>query len=114
MGDLTTVYKYKVEDEVLDKRKVRHSVDEARQMRKTCDPAKRDAIKSYLAFTMPVGELEANCFWATVSPDDYVIVIDWRPIHSLARLLPDLPSRNLHERPTLLSCRLADPTRRTL
>ena len=77
VGDLTTVYKYKVEDEVLDKRKVRHSVDEARQMRKTRDPAKRDAIKSYLAFTMPVGELEANCFWATVSPDDYVIVIDW-------------------------------------
>ena len=77
-----TVRKYKVVDGELKKRKVRHSLDEARSKRKA-SPEKREEMELYATYTMPVGELESNIFLATVEPDDVLACLDWTDAYGI-------------------------------
>ena len=77
-----TVRKYKVVNGKLKRRKVRHSLDEATSNRKaTAD--EREAKAMYATYTMPVGEMEANIFLASVEKHHLLALIDWTDAYGM-------------------------------
>ena len=82
IAHLVTVRRYKTQDKQLLKRKVRHSYDNKRVLR-TASPEEREAMEQYAAYTMPVGEMEANIFLASVEPHHKLFLIDWTDAYGM-------------------------------
>ena len=84
IASLVTVRKYKIDPEtgMIKKRKVRHSVDQARLMRSAKGGAK-EMLESYATGTMPVGEAEMNLFLASVGPNDWLLLLDWKDAYGI-------------------------------
>jgi hypothetical protein len=84
IGHLTPTRYYKVDPhtKVLKRRKVRHSFDNKRHMN-TAAPDVKTRLMQFCTHTMPIGELEANMFWASVEPEDYIFILDWKDGYAL-------------------------------
>ena len=87
IAEMVSTCKYKLDERRrLIKRKVRHSWDEARQLRAATGD-KRTMILQRAAYTMPLGDSEQSCLLATATPDDYFTLADWKDAYGLGQCL---------------------------
>ena len=76
--DMVTARRYKINeaDGTLDKRKSRHSLDEAR-MRRAGSEDTRKKLDGNSTYTIPVGDLETKVFISEVKEKHSLVSIDW-------------------------------------
>jgi hypothetical protein len=77
IAKFVTVRKYKMVDGKIARRKVRHSVDEAGNVRRAT-PTQANQMMLRASYTMPVDQLERDAFLASVEPDDTLTLIDYK------------------------------------
>jgi hypothetical protein len=74
---MVSTFKYKTDEhKALIKRKVRHSWDEARELR-VAKGSERERLLQRACYTMPIGDADQCMLLATAVPDDWFTLIDW-------------------------------------
>ena len=76
--EMVTSRRYKTNevDGTLDKRKSRHSLDEAR-LKRMGNADTQARLRGSCTYTIPVGDLETKVFFSEVGPDHHLKVVDW-------------------------------------
>ena len=82
IASMVTTRKYKLEDERIKRRKVRHSFDENRVVRSS-NERMREVMQQYACHTMPVGAMEMNLFLFGMEDEDYFALLDWKDAYGL-------------------------------
>ena len=83
IGEFVSVFRYKHQEPgEPPKRKVRRSIDDARLLRRAT-PEQRLEMLRVAAYTMPVGELEQNMFLASIMPNEWLCLIDWKDAYGI-------------------------------
>ena len=82
ISHFVTVRGYKMSAMRKLRRKVRHSVDQARGMRRA-SPKQRMKVQQYRSYTMPATALEGNCFMSSVQPDEVLCLLDWKNAYGI-------------------------------
>uniref|UniRef100_A0A7S2MPY8 Uncharacterized protein n=1 Tax=Haptolina brevifila TaxID=156173 RepID=A0A7S2MPY8_9EUKA len=76
--EMVTARRYKINEVTgtLDKRKSRHSLDEAR-LRRMGSEKTQDRLRGSCTYTIPVGDLETKVFCSEIGPEHHLAVVDW-------------------------------------